>query len=366
MASLAVDNNNGIMKINWTIHGGGSDGYYYNEGELQAKKKMHEDFVNVKDLFEYINDQLPQEKKIKSLKIFRWTSPGASIVSNQEIDDVFREIFEHPYWPQLYEGAWKTRNAMGKDFKHLEATVGSDEMDKRGPGELLKDLQLFMYDEANPQEASDIFLNELLSTEFINKYTKTIHKESLLPKREELIEKIIINNNLTNVIHETINDKSERITTKIYDNKINAILTYASEQKNCLRIYIQGHGGNPFSYSYHNKLLKFFVSEGCDFLSMSMTGLGINEGSFSYPSRYGFISLDKEMAKNHKNYSFFYDEDNPKLDPLTLFISPHYKIIKSLTPNYENISIMGISGGGWYSVWLSALIPKINICPALK
>ena len=202
----------------------------------------------------------------------------------------------------------------------------------------------------------DISIDEV----FINKFTKTIQKESLLPKREELIEKIIINNNLTNVIYETINDKSERITTKIYDNKINAILTYASEQKNCLRIYIQGHGGNPFSYSYHNKLLKFFVSEGCDFLSMSMTGLGINEGSFSYPSRYGFISLDKEMAKNHKNYSFFYDEDNPKLDPLTLFISPHYKIIKSLTPNYENISIMGISGGGWYSVWLSALIPKIK------
>ena len=172
MASLAVDKNNGIMKINWTIHGGGSDGYYYNEGELQAKKKMHEDFVNVKDLFEYINEQLPQEKKIKSLKIFRWTSPGASIVSNQEIDDVFREIFEHPYWPQLYEGAWKTRNAMGKDYKHLEATVGSDEMDKRGPGELLKDLQLFMYDDAKPQEVSDIFLNELLSTEFINKYTQ--------------------------------------------------------------------------------------------------------------------------------------------------------------------------------------------------
>ena len=195
---------------------------------------------------------------------------------------------------------------------------------------------------------------------FINKYTKTIHKETLLSKREELIEKIIINNNLINVINETINDKSEKITTKIYDNKINAILTYASEQKNCLRIYIQGHGGNPFSYSYHNKLLKFFVGEGCDFLSMSMTGLGINEGSFSYPSRYGLISLDKEMAKNHKNYSFFYDENNPKLDPLTLFISPHYKIIKSLTPNYKNISIMGISGGGWYSVWLSALIPKIK------
>ena len=77
---------------------------------------------------------------------------------------------------------------------------------------------------SNLQNAKQIFnLNKKknnikdisIDEEFINKYTKTIHKESLLPKREELIEKIIINNNLTNVIHETINDKSERITTKI-------------------------------------------------------------------------------------------------------------------------------------------------------
>ena len=164
MSSLAVDKNNGIMKINWTIHGGGSDGYYYNEGELDKKLKMHEDFVKVKDLFEYINGDLPEGKKIKSLKIFRWTSPGASIVSNEEVDDVFREIFEHPYWPQLYEsGAWKTRTAMGKNEKHMSTTVGSDEGELRGPGELMKDLQLFMYDKANPQEESDVFLNELLS-----------------------------------------------------------------------------------------------------------------------------------------------------------------------------------------------------------
>jgi len=173
-SSSKKDNDNGIMKINWTIHGGGSDGYYYNEGELDKKLKMHEDFVKVKDLFEYINKELlPQGKKIKSLKIFRWTSPGASIVSNEDIDDVFREIFEHPYWPQLYQsGAWKTRTAMGKNEKHMSATVGSDSGEPRGPGELMKDLQLFMYDQANPQEESDVFLNELLSTEFINKYTQ--------------------------------------------------------------------------------------------------------------------------------------------------------------------------------------------------
>ena len=157
-----------------------------------------------------------------------------------------------------------------------------------------------------------------------------------------------------------INKNSERITTEIYNNKVNAILTFSSKTKKCLKIYIQGHGGNPFFYLYHNKLLNFFSKEGCDFLSMSMTGLGLNEGNFSYPSRYGEIALDKNMAKEHKNYAFFYDKNNPNLDPLTLFIAPHYNIIKSLAPDYRDISIMGISGGGWYTVWLSALIPKIR------
>ena len=93
---------------------------------------------------------------------------------------------------------------------------------------------------------------------------------------------------------------------------------------------------------------------------MSMTGLGLNEGHFSYPSRYGKINLTEDMVKEHKNFSFFYDKDNPNLDPLTLFISPHFNIIESLSENYEDISLMGISGGGWYAVWLSALLPKIN------
>ncbi len=199
-----------------------------------------------------------------------------------------------------------------------------------------------------------------IDTSYSAKHTRSIEVKTVLLKREELIKKIIPNINSFNIIKEKINESSEKITTEIYNNKINAILTYAPKSKRCLRIYVQGHGGNPFSYSYHNKLLKFFTNEGCDFLSMSMTGLGLNEGNFIYPSRYGEMALDNDMAKEHKNYAFFYDKNNPNLDPLTLFIAPHYKIIKSLSSNYKDISLMGISGGGWYTVWLSAIIPNIK------
>lgn len=204
--------------------------------------------------------------------------------------------------------------------------------------------------------------NISIDNTFIRKYTNSFEEKPLLLKREELIKKVIFNENYLNIINKKIDINSEKITTDIYGNKINAVLTYAPKSKKCLKIYIQGHGGNPFFFPYHNELLEYFVNEGCDFLSMSMIGLGINKGSFSYPSRYryGQISLNKNQAQKHKNYALFYDKNNPNLDPLTLFITPHYKIIKSLTSNYKDISIIGISGGGWYTVWLSAIIPEIK------
>ena len=211
-----------------------------------------------------------------------------------------------------------------------------------------------------PKKDRDLKKIEIFKITNVSDHTKSINIESALLKRKELINRVIIDENTNDIFKEKVDNNSEKIITKIYKNKINAILTYASKSKKCLRIYVQGHGGNPFHYFYHNKLLKFFLNEGCDFLSMSMLGLGLNEGSFSYPSKYGEIILNQNMAKEHKNYAFFYDKKNPNLDPLTLFISPHYKIIKFLINDYEHVSIIGISGGGWYSVWLSALIPKIK------
>lgn len=209
-------------------------------------------------------------------------------------------------------------------------------------------------------KTKNISKNVFIDNSYIQSHIDTINTESILVKRKELIERVIPKENTVIIRREKLNDNSEKIITELYKNKITSILTHASKSKKCLIIYIQGHGGDPFEYSYHNELLKFFSNNGCDFLSMSMIGLGLNKGNFSYPSRYGKINLDSKMAKIHKNYAFFFDKNDPNLDPLALFIAPHYNIIKSLKSNYKEISIIGISGGGWYSVWLSALIPKIK------
>ncbi|MBC8308335.1 MAG: hypothetical protein H8E55_72835 [Pelagibacterales bacterium] len=178
------------IKVNWTIHGGGSDNYYFRTRKMPPPEnkeliKMYNDFVNVKDLYEHINHELEKvhgkgkgKRKIKSLKIFRWTSPGASIVSNEDVDDVFREIFEHPHWHQLYENpGWKTREALGKGVPQLPKTVGAEVEYERGPGELMNDLQLFSYVDGEDEDDGDVFLNELLSTEYASKYTQSISSD---------------------------------------------------------------------------------------------------------------------------------------------------------------------------------------------
>ncbi len=159
------------------------------------------------------------------------------------------------------------------------------------------------------------------------------------------------------------NDNKIKISTNYYGIKSKAILTKNfKNKKRCLRIYIQGHGGNPFDYDYHNELIDDFMEAGCDILSMSMLGRGLNKGTVSFPTRLSKMELNSGQAREHGNYSFFYDEKNPQLDPLSLFLYPHIAIINTTIEKfqYEDVLIMGISGGGWYTVWLSALMPTLD------
>ena len=92
---------------------------------------------------------------------------------------------------------------------------------------------------------------------------------------------------------------------------------------------------------------------------MSMLGLGLNAGDASFPGRYSYIELPVE-ANEHKNYQFYYDDNNASKDPLALFLSGHFHTISSLITDYQKVSITGFSGGGWYVVGCS-LIPEIDI-----
>ena len=152
------------------------------------------------------------------------------------------------------------------------------------------------------------------------------------------------------------------ISTKYYGVNYNAVVS-TSQKSSCLIIYIQGHGGDPFNFEYHNEIREKLVNNDCDFISLSMLGLGLNKGPAKFPGIRGDISLTSMGAKNHGNYSFFHDSTRPQLDPLSLFLFPYISLINhaSEQSDYQKVILMGISGGGWYTTWLSALMPSINV-----
>jgi hypothetical protein len=133
-----------------------------------------------------------------------------------------------------------------------------------------------------------------------------------------------------------------------------------ADNSTCLRIYIQGHGGDPFQFDSHKEIRKSSLEGGCDFLSMSMLGLGLNSGDVSFPGKYAYIELNSGDSNNHEYFQYYFDANNPSVDPLALFLSGHFYTITDLLNDYQNISMIGFSGGGWYTVWLAALIPEIG------
>lgn len=151
------------------------------------------------------------------------------------------------------------------------------------------------------------------------------------------------------------------IKAQFYGIMVDGILVESERgEQDCLDIYVQGHLGNPFDFDYHERILDSRLSRGCDFLSLSMLGLGLNRGVAEFPRYDMRIKLPESSASKHVNYSFYRDIDFPRKDPLSLFLTGHYHIIDWVAGKYENVSLMGISGGGWYVVWLAALIPDID------
>ena len=100
-----------------------------------------------------------------------------------------------------------------------------------------------------------------------------------------------------------------------------------------------------------------------------MLGLGLNQETkinkkpgiiASFPSSINKnLNLNSMNATNHGNYAFYYDKNLPNYDPISLFLSGHYYLIKSVISNYNNISIFGFSGGGWYANWFGAILPEV-------
>ncbi len=184
--------------------------------------------------------------------------------------------------------------------------------------------------------------------------------------RPKLLKKVILEPQQVKVLSKKKTIDTEIITANFYGITVNANLNKSNINKNtsCLIIYNQGHGGNPFKFQYYNELKDQVLEKGCDIISFSMLGLGLNSGKASFPTNImgmSTLELGANEAANHDHYGFYKDSSYPNKDPLSLFLSGHYYIINTIINNYKNVSMVGISGGGWYTTWLSALIEQIDV-----
>ncbi len=155
------------------------------------------------------------------------------------------------------------------------------------------------------------------------------------------------------------------LKVKYYGVTSYGVLEERKGNKNLL-ICNYGHNHNLFENSNFREVAKTFLNKGYDVLTLSMVGVGVNQGASSYPAKFGAkgpsvnLELPEPHSADHQNLAWFFDEKRPHLQPISLMLSGSYHLINHVKLNYEKLVNVGISGGGWNTTMLSPLIPEIE------
>ena len=210
-----------------------------------------------------------------------------------------------------------------------------------------------------------------------NTAKKTFSNKNILEKRNLLLNDYILDSEqityfekpelVESIKFNTYPDKNSKIMGvnfyKINNYSIIEYSKYHSNNKKKLLIYNQGHGGNPYNHDYFIKLKEHYKQKGFDIMSLSMSNIGYNEEPVNFPL------IDLEIVKKspyphglHSMYHKFHDEKYPNKKPLSLMLSGNYYLIKKFLSDsaYEEIYMIGISGGGLYTTFLSSIITEIE------
>jgi len=145
--------------------------------------------------------------------------------------------------------------------------------------------------------------------------------------------------------------------------KINHYSFYHPSNKECkkkkLIIYANGHSSSAYDSDYFLRFMNSASNKCYDFLVVGMTGLGPNR---IYEN--SFPGQDAKIDKSsHEVFKTYYDPKFQIKKPLSLMLSGNYYLIKEFikqNKKYEKIFMVGVSGGGWYTTFLSSIITEID------
>jgi hypothetical protein len=192
----------------------------------------------------------------------------------------------------------------------------------------------------------------------------SIHSvEDVLNKRKELIQFIFGEPDLPlslfpqdierKIVEERFSDSVnlkaiDRITIEM-DNGINSIayLFRPARSNNRLIIYCEGHEGD---FVFGKNTINFFLGKGYFVLALNMPLVGMNSRPVVILDRIGRFKLE---AHDHLKFIS---------RPIKYFLEPIIVALNYLTKEYafRDISIIGISGGGWTATLVAAIDTRIS------
>ncbi len=129
-----------------------------------------------------------------------------------------------------------------------------------------------------------------------------------------------------------------------------------------LLVYNQGHWGAPFKFDFFHEIVRRAHRAGIDVLALSMSLKGFNfQDETSFPTRYGPGQFKK--IDHHDYFYTFFDKNHPERSGIGLLASGNYWVVRDAidTHGYGSVAMVGISGGGWYTTILPAIVPEIKI-----
>jgi len=137
------------------------------------------------------------------------------------------------------------------------------------------------------------------------------------------------------------------------DHDINSISYHFQpiKRNNNLVIYHQGHLGD---FILGKKTIQFFLQEGYDVIALSMPLVGMNNKPIVELPSFGTVKLS---SHNHLKLL-----ETKSFSPISIFLGPVAASVNYVVKKFEfdSISMVGISGGGWTTTLYSAIDTRID------
>lgn len=114
-------------------------------------------------------------------------------------------------------------------------------------------------------------------------------------------------------------------------------------------LYHQGHYG---SFFLGIKTIRFFLKNGYDVMAFSMPLIGEN-------NKWAILNSMDDLS-HADAHSLFYSLESEDLSPIVFFVDPVVRAVSYANETgFSDISMIGLSGGGWTTVLASALDERI-------